>query len=50
MDDGGVRSEGVVTEGFGFGPLEEAKSELGFVFEVKGNLGKLNGGDAIGAR
>lgn len=50
MDDGGVRGEVVVAEGFGFGPKEEAKGELGFVLDVEGNFGKLGGGDAVGAR
>lgn len=50
MDDGGVGGEVVVTEGFGLGPLEEAKSEVGFVLEVEGDFGELDGVDAVGAR
>jgi len=50
VDDGGVRGKVVVAEGFGFGPEEEAKGELGFVLEVEGNLGKLKGVYAVGAR
>lgn len=47
VDDGGVRSEIVVTEGFGIGPLEEVKSEVGFVFEVESDLGEVGRVDAV---
>lgn len=50
MDDGGVRGEVVAAEGFRFGPLEEAQSEVGFVLEVEGDFRKLIGVDAVRAR
>lgn len=48
VDDGGVRGEGVVAEGIGLGPEEEAECEVGFVEEMKCDLGELGGVDAVG--
>ncbi|GAU35853.1 hypothetical protein TSUD_63430 [Trifolium subterraneum] len=45
MDDGGIRSEIVMTERFGFGPLKETKCEMRFVVEVKCDLREIDGVD-----
>lgn len=47
VDDGGVRGEVVVTEGFGLCPLIEVKSKVGFVFEVECDLGEIGGGEGV---